>query len=126
MEADPNKPAHMHTRIQVLLGGIWYEAAGFLKPGERSVSGWEALERCDNGGLVQTKEELKSLHQQRRDLTEELQAYRLATACRDELLRNFVAMFVKEDLVLWDLPLISLSRQWDQNVLVLRRVSRDG
>jgi len=89
--APPPSLPHEELRFEFTLGGKKYEAVGFLKRDETSVTGDEMLARTDKDGMVVGEEDWKHLYKHRHELPEEVGRYYLATKRPDPDYPRFVS-----------------------------------
>lgn len=103
------------------VGDRRFEAVGFLKEGERSVSGDEMLERTagENGGAIGEEDEA-FLRQHLEELPEALRRYYLVTGRRNPYRPQYVSCFLFASDG-WFQCWLWLVNRWRDGGLVVRR-----
>lgn len=116
----PKQTAHESICIPFTINWEQFEAVGFLRQGEVSCLGEEALRRCDNGHLVRKEADWRLLYENRAQLPTELQKYWLATARPDPDYPRLVSRLAFDSGV-WYGNWHDLGGQWVGGLLVVRR-----
>ena len=118
------KMIHKDIRIRFQIENRRYEAVGFLKKGEKSVSGWTMFRRTakENGGAI-GKKDWAFISKRRTQLPAKLCRYILVTDCHDPDLYQYYFR-VLYHIAVWDDDWCVLlpKNPYDKEFLVIRRL----
>ncbi|MCW1930033.1 MAG: hypothetical protein KIH62_001820 [Candidatus Kerfeldbacteria bacterium] len=115
----PTVPSiHSKIRIPFVLGGQHFEAVGFLREGEQSCLGKQALERVSDP--LKSEEDWRLLYEYRAQLPAELRKYWLVTTRPYPGSPRFVSLLYFGSRK-WHIHWINLDVQWFSDGLVVRR-----